>query len=59
MLLTDDDVPVLMDFGSMGPARVEIKTRAEARQLQVGYENICITMIRQFAGVLPQFVIFS
>lgn len=34
VLLTDDDVPVLMDFGSMGPARVEIKTRAEARQLQ-------------------------
>ena len=30
-----EDVPVLMDFGSMGPARCEIKGLSEARALQV------------------------
>ena len=31
-----EDTPVLMDFGSMGPARVEITSRAQAQALQVG-----------------------
>ncbi|UYV61635.1 STK16 [Cordylochernes scorpioides] len=34
LLLSDDDTPVWMDFGSMGRARVEVKTSAQARALQ-------------------------
>ena len=40
VLLSDDDTPVLMDFGSMGPARLEIKTSKEARALQVKWFSI-------------------
>jgi len=29
------DVPVLMDFGSMGPAKIDIKGISEAQALQV------------------------
>lgn len=29
------DIPVLMDFGSMGPARMDIKGISEAQALQV------------------------
>ena len=34
VLLSAANVPVLMDFGSVAPARVEIKTRTEALDLQ-------------------------
>ena len=30
-----DDTPVLMDFGSMGPATVEINGSADAMRMQV------------------------
>jgi len=30
-----DDIPVLMDFGSMGPARHQVTTSAQAAILQV------------------------
>lgn len=44
MLNTDhetssQDIPVLMDFGSMGPARMDIKGIAEAQALQVFLYN--------------------
>ena len=32
---SEDDVPVLMDFGSMGEARIDIKGISEAQSLQV------------------------
>jgi len=35
VLLADDDTPVLMDFGSMGPAVVEITNMSQAQTLQV------------------------
>ena len=35
VLMGEDDTPVLMDFGSMGPARVEIRGQSEALALQV------------------------
>lgn len=34
VLLTDDDVPVVMDMGSVAPARVEIKSFSQAQELQ-------------------------
>ncbi|KAI8516068.1 PREDICTED: serine/threonine-protein kinase 16-like [Branchiostoma belcheri] len=34
VLLDENDTPVLMDFGSMGPARVEIKGSGEAQAMQ-------------------------
>lgn len=34
VLLDDDDTPVLMDFGSMGPAVVEITNMSQAQTLQ-------------------------
>ena len=34
VMLTDDNTPVLMDFGSVGPARHMITTPSEARALQ-------------------------
>ncbi|XP_039262505.2 serine/threonine-protein kinase 16-like [Styela clava] len=34
VLLTDEDVPVLMDLGSVAPARVEIKSFSQAQELQ-------------------------
>jgi len=30
-----DDIPVLLDFGSMGVARADIRNMSEARMLQV------------------------
>ena len=35
-----EDVPVLMDFGSMGPARQDIKGLGDAQRLQVSSINI-------------------
>lgn len=35
VLLNDDDVPVWMDFGSMGRARLDIGRTSEAMALQV------------------------
>ena len=35
VMLSDSDAPVLMDFGSMGPATVEIKNSYQARAMQV------------------------
>ncbi len=35
VLLEEDDTPVLMDFGSMGEAKIEINGAAQARALQV------------------------
>jgi hypothetical protein len=32
---SSQDIPILMDFGSMGPARMDIKGIAEAQALQV------------------------
>ncbi len=34
ILLSDDDSPILMDFGSSGPARIEAKSRKEAQEMQ-------------------------
>ena len=34
-MLDEGDVPVLMDFGSMGPARHEIDSPSQALKLQV------------------------
>lgn len=36
VMLDTEDVPILMDFGSMGPGIITIRTPAEARKLQVG-----------------------
>ena len=35
VLLDEDDTPVLMDFGSMGEAKIEVNGTSEARALQV------------------------
>ena len=45
ILLAEDDTPVLMDFGSMAQARLEIKTISEARQLQVGVQPFSLSLI--------------
>ena len=37
VLLGEDDTPVLMDFGSMAVARVEINGASQARALTVGH----------------------
>ncbi|XP_014668450.1 PREDICTED: serine/threonine-protein kinase 16-like [Priapulus caudatus] len=34
VLLSDDDIPILMDLGSAGPLQVEVKTASDALQLQ-------------------------
>ena len=34
-MLAEDDTPVIMDFGSMGDAKIEVKGRSEAVALQV------------------------
>ena len=42
VLMGEDDTPVLMDFGSMGPARVEIRGQSEALALQViNFNPLC------------------
>jgi len=38
VLLEEDDTPILMDFGSMGQAKIEIKGTSEARTLQASDE---------------------
>ena len=35
VLLDEDDTPILMDFGSMGTAKIEVNGTSEARALQV------------------------
>lgn len=35
ILLTEKDVPVLTDFGSMRPARIMVQDKRTARQVQV------------------------
>ena len=35
VLLDEDDTPVLMDFGSMGEAKIEVNGTSQARVLQV------------------------
>ena len=35
VLLEEDDTPVLMDFGSMGPAVIDITNLSQAQTLQV------------------------
>ena len=37
VLLDGDDTPILMDFGSMGPALVEITNLSQAQTLQVKF----------------------
>ena len=37
VLLDGDDTPILMDFGSMGPALVEITNLSQAQTLQVAF----------------------
>ena len=41
VLLAGDDTPVLMDFGSMAAARVEVKGSTQARQLMVRHLVLC------------------
>ena len=38
VMLAEDDTPVIMDFGSMGEARIEVKGRSEACALQVNIQ---------------------
>ena len=39
-MLADNDTPVLMDFGSMGPARMEISNSYQARAMTVRNFNL-------------------
>jgi serine/threonine kinase 16 len=41
VLLGEDDMPVLMDFGSVKEARISIKTRTEALLLQEDAAQNC------------------
>ena len=34
-MLDEDDTPVIMDFGSMGEAKIEVNGMSQARALQV------------------------
>lgn len=44
-MLDNDGTPVLMDFGSMGEARVHIETSKQAHAMQVmQYLEMCIKM---------------
>jgi len=57
MLDTDDeaagDIPVLLDFGSMGVARVDIRNISEARALQVVMSvNLSVHMACNFLTLL-------
>ena len=35
VLLSDNGTPIIMDFGSMAPARLEVKGRSQALAVQV------------------------
>jgi len=37
-----EDTPVLMDFGSMGPAMIEVKNLSDALKIQVNYMNYTV-----------------
>ena len=39
VLLSDNGTPVIMDFGSMAPARLEVKGRSQALAVQVSCCN--------------------
>ena len=39
IMLDVDDTPVLMDFGSMGPATVQVTTSKQARAIEVRPQN--------------------
>jgi len=40
-----DDIPVLLDFGSMGVARTDVRNMAEARALQVTVIVIVVLVV--------------
>lgn len=46
VLLGPDNTPVLMDFGSVGPARVAVRERREALALQETAELLCTPQYR-------------
>ncbi|XP_071491493.1 serine/threonine-protein kinase 16-like [Diadema antillarum] len=46
VMLTEDDTPVIMDFGSMGEARIEVKGRSEAVALQDLAAEKCSMLFR-------------
>ena len=45
VMLSDSGTPVLMDFGSMGPAKTEIKNSYQARAMQVLHHYIIFEAI--------------
>ncbi|XP_071966087.1 serine/threonine-protein kinase 16-like [Antedon mediterranea] len=46
IMFGDDDMPILMDFGSMAPARLEVKGRSEAIALQDTAGEKCSMLFR-------------
>ncbi|XP_063964521.1 serine/threonine-protein kinase 16-like isoform X1 [Lytechinus pictus] len=46
VMLSEDDTPVIMDFGSMGEARIEVKGRSEACALQDLAAEKCSMLFR-------------
>eukprot|EP00057_Strongylocentrotus_purpuratus_P034663 XP_796127.3 PREDICTED: serine/threonine-protein kinase 16 isoform X1 [Strongylocentrotus purpuratus] len=46
VMLAEDDTPVIMDFGSMGEARIEVKGRSEACALQDLAAEKCSMLFR-------------